>query len=467
MAEGTAGVAYKTEAYEGIRLINKAFRRISNPAVASSNLAGGAKLDEVLPLISSRTSGSRLCYSYPMCARGAGELTILHVDMDAFFAAIEVLDHPEWAGKPLVVGAPPNKRGVVSTCSYEARKYGIHSAMPSRTAGKLCPHAIFAPPRMHRYSDISRQIMAIFEEFTPLVEPLSLDEAFLDVRGALHLWGSAVAIARELKARIRARTGLTASVGVAPNKFLAKIASDMDKPDGLTVVPVAEPEIIAFLEPLPVTKMWGVGKVSAARLEKEEVRTIGQLQALTPPAMERLFGISGAQDMAELARGRDARPVITHWEEKSISNEHTFDEDEADIDRVRQCLLELTEEVGGRLRQAEKLAKTVQIKLRYADFSTVTRQLSLPQAIDTDRDLIASAFVLFDREKVGRPVRLVGFGVSHLTVDAQSVPVQGELFSDSGMPREDRRNKNLDKAVDALRQAFGNHAIKRGKFYKN
>jgi len=389
-------------------------------------------------------------------------LTILHVDMDAFYAAIEVLDHPEWRGIPLVVGSPPDQRGVVATCSYEARRFGIHSAMPSRTAGKLCPQAVFVIPRMERYAEISAQIMTLFEEFTPLVEPLSLDEAFLDVKGALRIWGDAVTIARELRARIKTRIGLTASVGVAPNKFLAKMASDMNKPDGLTVVPVTEPEIMAFLAPLPVTKMWGIGKVTAARLEQEGIRVIGQLQTLDARTMERLFGKAGAADMADLARGLDSRPVITHWEEKSISNEHTFLHDESDIERVRQCLLELAEEVGGRLRKSGKLAKTAQIKLRFSDFSTITRQHSFPAALNSDRELIACAMALFEREHVVRPIRLVGFGVSNLVTPDQAVPLQQELFTELAGIGPDSRNKKLDQAVDALRQSFGSDAIKRG-----
>lgn len=389
-------------------------------------------------------------------------LTILHVDMDAFYAAIEVLDHPEWRGRPLVVGSPPDQRGVVSTCSYEARKFGIHSAMPSRTAGKLCPHAVFVAPRMERYAEVSAQIMTLFEEFTPLVEPLSLDEAFLDVSGALRLWGDAVSIAAELKGRIKGRVGLTASVGVAPNKFLAKIASDMNKPDGLTVVPVTEPEIMAFLAPLPVTKMWGVGKVTGALLEKEGIRVIGQLQTMEAWKMERLFGKAGAVDMAELVRGHDNRPVITHWEEKSISNEHTFSHDEPDMDKVRQCLLELTEEVGGRLRKSGKLAKTGQIKLRFSDFSTITRQMSFPAALNHDRDLIACAMALFEREHVSRAIRLVGFGVSNLVIPGREPPVQQELFAELSGEERASRNMKLDRAVDALRHSFGSAAIKRG-----
>ncbi len=395
----------------------------------------------------------------------AERLTILHVDMDAFYAAVEALDHPEWRGLPLVVGAAPDQRGVVATCSYEARRFGIHSAMPSRTAGKLCPQAIFAPPRMERYAEISARIMAICEEFTPLVEPLALDEAFLDVSGTLKIFGDAAAIARELKARLKARLGLTASVGVAPNKFLAKLASEINKPDGLTVVPATEPAIMAFLAPLPATKLWGIGKVAGARLAREGIRTIGQLQALAPAALERLFGKAGARDLAELARGRDRRPVLTHWEEKSISQEYTFPQDEPDLERVRQRLLELTEAVGRRLRQSGKLAGSAQIKLRFGDFSTITRQRSFPAALDSDRPLIACALDLFERERVQRPIRLVGFGVHKLKAPDQAGPAQPELFAELPGSGRDGRNKKLDQAVDALRHSFGSAAIRRGKWH--
>ncbi len=395
------------------------------------------------------------------------QLTILHVDMDAFYAAIEALDHPEWRGRPLVVGSPPDQRGVVATCSYEARRYGIHSAMPSRTAGKLCPQAIFVTPRMERYAAISAQIMAVFDEFTPLVEPLSLDEAFLDIHGALQIWGDAVSIARELKTRIRKRTGLTASVGVAPNKFLAKMASDMHKPDGLTVVPVTEPEIIAFLAPLSATKMWGIGKVTGARLAKEGIRIIGQLQNIDPLTMERLFGKNGAAEMTDLARGRDNRPVTTHWEEKNISNEHTFAHDEPDIALVHQRLLELAEEVGGRLRKSGKLAGTARIKLRFSDFATITRQASFPAALNSDRELIACALALLKRERVKRPIRLVGFGVSNLVTPDQVKPAQPELFAELSGRQPDARNRKIDQAVDRLRHSFGNGVIKRGKWAPN
>lgn len=391
-------------------------------------------------------------------------LTILHVDMDAFYAAIEARDHPAWRGRPLVVGSPPDQRGVVATCSYEARRYGIHSAMPSRTAGKLCPHAIFVTPRMEHYAAISAQIMAIFDEFTPLVEPLSLDEAFLDIRGALPIWGDAVSIARKLKARILKKTGLTASVGVAPNKFLAKIASDMHKPDGLTIVPATEAEIMAFLAPLPATKMWGIGKITGARLTQEGIHTIGQLQAMEAMTMRHLFGKKNTLEIAALARGRDNRPVITQWEAQSISNEYTFAHDEPDIERVHQRLLELAEEVGGRLRKSGKLAGTARIKLRFSNFTTITRQTSFPAALNGDRELIACALALLQREQIKRPVRLVGFGVSNLVAPDQTEPAQPDLFAASSGRQPDGRNQKIDQAVDTLRHSFGHDVIKRGQW---
>jgi DNA polymerase-4 len=392
------------------------------------------------------------------------ERTILHVDMDAFYAAIEAHDHPEYRGKPLVVGALPDRRGVVSTCSYEARRFGIHSAMPSRTAGKLCPHAIFVPPRMARYEEVSAQIMGIFEEFTPLIEPLSLDEAFLDVRGALRIWTDAIALARDLKQRIQVRTGLTASVGVASNKYLAKVASDLHKPDGLTVVPVGEAEIVAFLAPLPVGRIWGIGKVSEARLAKAGIHTIGQLHQRSLVALERLFGSrAAAADVWDLARGHDQRPVVTAYEEKSISNETTFDEDCEDMGVVRQTLLELTEQVGARLRVTGRLARTVQIKVRLSDFTTLTRQCPLTPPGHSDRDLLEAALALFKREGLDEPVRLVGFGVSNLVSrDGGGEPVQTVLFAEMDPAPNNRRNRRLDKAVDALRKTFGHDAIKRG-----
>jgi nucleotidyltransferase/DNA polymerase involved in DNA repair len=345
----------------------------------------------------------------------SGKLMILHVDMDAFFAAIEQLDNPDWRGKPLIVGAPPDRRGVVSTCSYEARVFGVHSAMPSRVAGKLCAQGIFVQPRMGRYEEVSRQIMTIFDEFTPMVEPVFLDEAFLDVSGSFGLWPDAVVIAGEIKRRIRERTkGLTASVGVARNKFLAKVASDLNKPDGITIVPDNEAGILSFLGPLPVTKLWGVGRVASERLHKAGIYTISQLQAMDLESLSRHFGKSGSKHIWELCRGIDDRPVMTDWDEKSISGEHTFDKDCDDNDIVRQVLLEQIERVGRRLRESGKMGRTVHIKVRFCNFRTITRQECLLQATNSDRSLRDAAYRLFDREDNDQPVRLIGFGVSNL-----------------------------------------------------
>ena len=388
--------------------------------------------------------------------------TILHMDMDAFYASVEQRDRPELRGRPVVVGAPPNRRGVVSTASYEARAFGIHSAMPSRTAGRLCPHAVFVAPRMETYEEVSRQVMAIAHEFTPLVEPLSLDEAFLDVRGALRLWPDAVAIAREIKRRVRERTALTVSVGVAVNKFLAKVASDLEKPDGLTVVPASESEILAFLAPLPATKIWGIGKKSAARLDSAGLRTIGQLQAMSEAQLRPFFGTDGARHVWELARGRDERTVETEWEEKSISAENTFDRDCASMDVVRQTLLELAERVGARLRGAGKRARTAQVKIRFSDFTTITRRATFPAPADTDRALVAAARRLFERERVREPVRLIGFGVSNLESNAGGVAEQPALFPDPESEPNRPRDRAIDRAVDRLRDRFGRDAVKRG-----
>lgn len=389
--------------------------------------------------------------------------TILHVDMDAFFAAVEQNDHPELRGKPVIVGSPPNRRGVVSTASYEARRFGVHSAMPSRTAFKLCPHGVFLPVRGARYAEVSAQIMCLFRDLTPLVEPVSIDEAFLDVAGVRQRWPDPVAAARHLKARIRRELGLTASVGVASNKFLAKLASDLDKPDGLTVVPLAEDAIRVFLAPLPVTRIWGVGKVTAEKLQRRGILCIGQIQALTLEALAPILGPAFAAHVLNLAHGRDKREVQPgEREEKSISNEDTFPEDCTDLGLVRQVLIELAEKVGRRLRQAERLAGVAQIKVRFGDFRTITRQRVFRAPASADRVLIACALELFDKEHIAQPVRLVGFGVTDLVrPDADEASGQLTLF-----PREttahERRQAELDRTVDNLRDTYGAAIIKRG-----
>lgn len=383
--------------------------------------------------------------------------------MDAFFAAVEVHDHPELKGLPVVIGSPPDKRGVVSTCSYEARKFGIHSAMPSRTAFQRCPKAVFLPPNMRRYHEVSEQIMEIFRRFTPLVEPLSCDEAFLDVTGAYYLFGDGPTIAKKIKAAVKEETGLTCSVGVAPNLFLAKIASDLNKPDGLTVVPTDEKQIAAFLAPLPVKRMWGAGKKTQAIFEAHRIRTIGDLQTVDPAKLSAWVGENSAAAFRCLALGIDDRDVETESEEKSISNENTFDEDLTDPKEIEAALLDLTDKVGGRLRRAGLYAATAQIKVRWKDFSTITRQRRLDPPCCDDITLRETALELLRKETLHSPVRLIGFGVSNLrnTPDAPQL----DLFASSAKQTSTKREQ-LSRAVDAIREKFGRSSIHRGSSFQ-
>lgn len=389
--------------------------------------------------------------------------TILHVDMDAFFAAVEQHDNPALRGRPVIVGSPPDQRGVVSTASYEARRFGVHSAMPSRTAFKLCPHGVFLPVRGERYRDVSRSVMAVFRSVTPIVEPVSIDEAFMDVSGVLPQVGTAVDAARIIKDRIREETGLTASVGVAVNKFLAKVASDLNKPDGLTVVPVGDAAIRDFLAPLGVRKIWGIGERSAERLAKVGIRRIADIQERDLHTLVRLLGKSMGPHIWQLAHGIDERTVQHEPpEEKSISNETTFTVDCTDIRVVRQTLIELTEKVGRRLRAADKTATVATIKVRFEDFRTITRQQPLAKPTNSDRDLLHCARELLARADIGkRPIRLVGFGVTGLRgPEGLEDPRQPLLLAQKPEPRE-RRNRALDAVVDQLRNRYGVGILKR------
>lgn len=388
--------------------------------------------------------------------------TILHIDMDAFFAAIEQHDCPELRGKPVVVGSPPDRRGVVSTCSYEARKFGIHSAMPSRTAYQRCPHAVFLPVRMHRYKEVSRQIMVIFESFTPDVEPVSIDEAFLDVTGAERLFGTGPEIAVKIKAAILQETGLTCSVGIARNKFLAKIASDMQKPDGLTVVP-SDPEAIRrFLAPLPIGRMWGIGKVTRTRLEKNGIRTVEDLQNASAGNLTRLLGPAGAESFRRLAFGEDDRPVAIEEREKSISNETTFDKDVSDPEMIRAQLLYLAEKVARRTRAAGYYARTAHLKVRWSDFETVTRQQQMPRAACDDVTFREQALELLAKIPPHRAVRLIGFGVSRLQETPAGEPAQLDLFSDkTDDPERAEKREKLSRAVDRILEKYGRDSIRR------
>jgi DNA polymerase-4 len=380
---------------------------------------------------------------------------ILHVDMDAFYASVEQRDRPELRGKPVIVGGSAESRGVVCAASYEARKFGVHSAMPAVTARRLCPQGIFLPVRMRHYADIARQIREIMLSFTPLVEPLSLDEAYLDVHGCEHLFGPAHEIARKIKARIRSELELIASVGVAPNKYLAKLASDSSKPDGLMVIDGER--VTEFLSPLTVGRIWGIGKKGEQRLHGLGIRTIGQLAEMPVQTLTQHFGESG-QYMWDLAHGRDDRPVVADREAKSVSTETTFAHDSADRNVLRSWLLELVEQLGQRIRQIGVRARTVELKLRSSDFRTHTRSLTLSSPTDVTDSLWKAAVELFEK-RIARsllPARLLGVGASGLVREGE---VQRELFEETATEKK----RSLDKAMDALRAQFGSDIISRGK----
>jgi DNA polymerase IV len=411
------------------------------------------------PPLDARARGS---YSASM---SAGPDIILHVDMDAFFAAIEQRDRPELRGLPVLVGATPQQRGVVATASYEARRYGIHSAMPSRTAAQRCPQAIFVAPRHDHYEAVSAQVMAILQRFTPEVEPVSIDEAFMDISGVAPGLDAAREIALRIKATLRADLALTGSVGLAPNKFLAKLASDMQKPDGLTVAPFTAEAIPGFLAPLPVQRIWGVGPATAEILQRRGMRTIGDIQQRPLDDLVRILGPTAGPHVYRLAFGLDDRRVdATPQEEKSISHEETFAQDISDRDVLRRCLFELVEKVGRRLRRSGRRATSVQIKLRFADFRTISRQQSLPTATSADRDLLRCAAAILERTGLPQPVRLIGFGVSGLREPGDDPESrQPRLFADPGR-LEAARNAALDQAVDELRNRFGETILRRGRW---
>lgn len=337
--------------------------------------------------------------------------TIAHVDMDAFFAAVETLDHPEYRGKPLIVGGPrDSRRGVVSTCSYEARRYGVRSAMPLAEAARRCPEAIFVPGRMGRYAEVAQVVRRVFSEFSPVVEPVSIDEAFLDLTGTEHLHPSLEALGRQIKIRIAAATGgLTASVGLAPNKFLAKLASELRKPDGLVVL--TDENLDAVLLPLPVGQLWGVGPKTAAELNRYGIRTVADLRKAPLAWLSERFGKFGPS-LYQLARGLDDRPVDPGGEPKSLGHEETFATDLSDPKALRRVLVTLAAQVGRRLRSHGLTARTVTLKLRYADFTTLTRSRTLATPFDDDDTLLAEALRLWEKVEKRQAFRLLGLYVS-------------------------------------------------------
>ena len=375
--------------------------------------------------------------------------TILHVDMDAFFASAELTCHPEWRGKPVIVGSGPHERGVVSTCSYEARKFGVRSAMPSRTAYQRCPHAIFTPPDMAFYHELSDKAFEVFSHYSPYVEAVSCDEAFLDITGTVHLHGTAERLGEALRAEIRAACGVTCSVGIAPNRLLAKIGSEQHKPDGLTMMPFEPDQIAEFLKSKPIGILWGIGKHTEELLRPYNITVCGDLQRLPVTQLATILGSKdAAESLHDYAFGRSDDTV--YWqpeEEKSVSREHTFDEDESDRRKVRAKLIELVGEVGRRFRTEERWARTARIKIRDYAFNTITRQTSFDVPARDDISFREKALELFDRETIGS-VRLIGFGVTNI----QDTPDAGgpSLFPS---PEDERRQKRerLSAALDLLR----------------
>ena len=370
--------------------------------------------------------------------------TILHVDMDAFFAAIEQREHPEYRGKPVIVGGL-SSRGVVSTASYEARQSGVHSAMPMETARRRCPDGIFVQGSYALYAAVSAEIFAIFRRYSPLVEPLSIDEAFLDVTGMELLTPSPRDYAEKLKAEILQKTALVASVGIAPNKFLAKLASDLEKPDGL--VEIRAEEAAALLAPLSVRRLWGVGKRTEEKLAALGLKTIGDMQRADEKRLARAVGIRAAHALKALSFGRDDRSVEPDREAKSIGKEVTFERDLESPEEAERALLALAEKVGWRLRLAGVSARTIQLKLRRADFTTFTRSRTLFEATAHDEPIFQTVRGLFRELGVKRGIRLLG--------------VTGENFEPSAMPSlfRDEKKERLYGAIDALKKRFGENII--------
>ena len=378
---------------------------------------------------------------------------IMHVDMDAFYASVEILDNPNLKGLPVIVGGR-SARGVVSTCSYEARKFGVHSAMPLFEARRLCPHGVYLPVRPHRYAEMSGKIMAIFRETSPLVEQLSIDEAFLDLTGMERL-GGAETIAHQVQDRIQEELKLSASVGLAPNKFLAKLASDMDKPHGFVKITPGEAE--TMLAPMPVTKIFGIGRSAEDKLKQFGIEKIGQLASADVTILRKVFGIN-AEQVKRLARGLDDRPVVNEEEAKSIGKENTFDYDLTDFESCRDEVLDLSGQVGWRLRRENLAGHTVTLKVKFADFHTITRSSTGDRLIAWDEEIFSLAEQMLRKINVKPGVRLLGVSVSNL-FRPEDEPVL--VFA------EDERMQRRNRAIDSLKSKFGENIIKRGIVGKN
>lgn len=379
-----------------------------------------------------------------MSAEVRRSASILHVDMDSFFVSVELLDAPEFRGSPVAI-AHDTPRSVVSSASYEARKFGVRSAMPVVRAKQLCPQLVLLPPHMHKYRQASYRVMQLFTEFTPLVEPISIDEAFLDVAGSVKLFGSPVRIAQQLRARVLQQTGLPVSVGLAGTKFVAKLASQQAKPDGL--LEVSPEHTLDFLHPLPVEAMWGVGKATSNVLRSRAIHTVGDLSREPLESLRRLVGQASAAKLHELASGRDARTVETSRIEKSIGHEETFAVDQTDPAVLERELLRLATRTGERLRAHGAEARTIAIKVRWSNFDTVQRSRTLPEATNASQRIYITARELFESlGKTREPVRLIGVRAEQLVPEGSEAV---RLWND------DERFRAVDQTVDEVRDRFG------------
>jgi DNA polymerase-4 len=399
-------------------------------------------------------------------APSATEPTILHVDLDAFYASVEQLADPSLRGRPVIVGGL-GRRGVVAAASYEARRFGVHSAMPMGRARRACPDGVFLAPRFDAYGDASRSVMAILRDVTPLVEPLALDEAFLDVSGARRLHGAAPEIARSLRQRIKGEIGLVASVGVATTKFVAKLASDLAKPDGMLVVEAGTE--IALIHPLEVRRLWGVGPRTGERLAQLGVRTIGDLAALPEDTLVHALGESHGRHLHALAWNRDDRAVEPGREVKSIGHEETFPTDITDRDVLAREVLRMSERVAERMRDGRRAGRTVQLKLRYKDFRTITRSSTLPEPTNLAADIATVARALLDAVEIGEGIRLLGVALQQLhdidgtdagAAPSDQLPLDIDRDDTSAARGSDARQRAVEGSMDAVRRRFGDEAVR-------
>jgi DNA polymerase-4 len=382
---------------------------------------------------------------------GEHESTILHVDMDAFFASVTERDHPELKGKAVVIGA--GVRGVVTSANYEARKFGIKAAMPVGRAQRLAPHAIFIPPDHKRYSEVSEHIMEIFHSFTPLVEPISLDEAFLDVTKARRLLGDGRAIATAIREKVEAQEGITCSVGIASSKFIAKLASQRCKPNGILEIPTDH--VLTFLHPLPVSALWGVGPKTNEALERLGLHTVGDIAQTPQQTLIRALGQAAGESLYELAWGRDDRDVIPEEPDKSISAAETFDRDIDDPEIVAKEILRMCERASSRMRERSLFAKTITLKVRFADFTTVNRSKTLPLPIDTTHEIYEVAKALYEALSIERArIRLVGVSLENLHTDTHEQLVLGARESSW---------RELQGGIDAAKARFGRDSVRPGR----